>query len=714
MVDTPNPQAADRALPTAMRTAVPRVTPRSARLGLGRVRGAAAGLTWRRWLLGGLALLAVGFAAVQGYQRLRPAPTVVAPVQTVAAAKRSVVESVALPGTAATGRQAKLSFSASGAGVSVSGTVKSVSVKTGDLVKQGQEMARLDTTSLDFAVQSAQSALTVSQLKLQQLLDGALPADRASAEQTVISASASVLTAQNNLTNAQTALDVIQRQSSLTGQFASAQQAATRMTTQAVTAQRDVDAAIAQLARAGSEAFTLRALETASADLVAAVRTRCTAIGTRDRCATIAEASGGDLTTLVTALNQQTAGAQDLAVPLAAIEDAMSRTNAGALSGRMLGEPMVRLVQATAAQPGLAALANNLAFTQSGATGSPTPEALAIALRTRDAAAQAIEAARTGYDAAVARRLQLVTGPLPVEILLQQQSIAQANLSLQKTVNEQKGAVLFAPFDGVVGTITMNVGELSGSGAIVLIDPNAMQLQAASQEADIAKIKVGQPATLSFDAYSGVTLPGVVVSVAPDATVAQGVASYAVVVGVAQQSGAGPGAQRGPGAAGASGAPGAGAGTRAPGQGAAPGGTAPQGAQRGGGAGGTDANGAQAQPAAASIVLRSGMTGTASVEIQRHDDVLAVPSRAVKRQGRTSIVTVIVDGKQEARTVRTGASDATYVQIVSGLNEGDLVVIPSPTTSTTTSTAAPLPGAAGGGGGGIGVGGPPPGFRPGG
>ena len=690
MVDTPTPRIPGRTLP-AVRAAVPRVPAGAPGLGLRRAREGAARLGWRRGLIGAAALIVLAVAAVQGYQRLRPAPKAVPALQTVAAAKRSIVETVALPGTAATGRQAKLSFSASGAGVSVSGTVKSVSVKTGDLVKQGQEIARLDTTSLDFAVQSARSALTVAQLKQQQLLDGALPADLASAEQAVITAATAVLTAQNNLTTAQTALDAIQRQSNLAAQLGGTQQAVDRMNAQAASAQRDVDAAIARTVSAGADSFTVRSLESAIADLVAAVRTRCAAVGARDRCAALAESSGGDLTALVAAIDAQTSGGSDPGAPLAAFTDASGR------AGGALRAPVTRLVQATAALPGLSAQVNTLAFTQSGSAGSPTAEALANAIRSRDAAAQALEAAKTGYSAAVSRRTQVFGGPLPVEVLLQQQSVAQAALSLEKAMNEQRGAILFAPFDGAIGTITMNVGELSGSGSIILIDPNAMQLVAASQEADIAKIRVGQPAGLSFDAYSGVTLPGVVTSVAPDATVAQGVASYAVVIGVAQQpaavpAGAATAPQRGQGQNSAPGG-GQGAGPRAGGQGgAAQGG--PQGASAQGGAGR-----AEAQPAAASVVLRPGMTGTGNVEIQRHDDVLAVPSRAVKRQGRTSVVTVLVDGKQEVRTVTTGASDSSYVQITSGLNEGALVVIPSATTSTTTSTAAPLPGGGGGFGG---------------
>ena len=67
-----------------------------------------------------------------------------------------------------------------------------ISVKTGDAVKQGQELARLDTTSLDLSVQSAQAALAIARSKYTTLLAGALPPDVASAEQSVVAAQAAL------------------------------------------------------------------------------------------------------------------------------------------------------------------------------------------------------------------------------------------------------------------------------------------------------------------------------------------------------------------------------------------------------------------------------------------------------------------------------------------------------------------------------------------
>ena len=86
------------------------------------------------------------------------------------------------------------------------------------------------------------------------------------------------------------------------------------------------------------------------------------------------------------------------------------------------------------------------------------------------------------------------------------------------------------------------------------------------------------------------------------------------------------------------------------------------------------------------------MTGTASVEITRRDNVLAVPTRAIKRQGRNTVVEVQVGGATETRTVRTGGTDGTYTEIIDGLAAGDMVVIPTATTTTSpTGTGAEAP-----------------------
>jgi HlyD family secretion protein len=80
--------------------------------------------------------------------------------------------------------------------------------------------------------------------------------------------------------------------------------------------------------------------------------------------------------------------------------------------------------------------------------------------------------------------------------------------------------------------------------------------------------------------------------------------------------------------------------------------------------------------------LRPGMSVRAEIDTAVHPDVLAAPIQAVverdtERDGadeETDVVFVVQDGKAVQRIVKTGISDETRVEIVSGVKPGDKVV----------------------------------------
>lgn len=106
--------------------------------------------------------------------------------------------------------------------------------------------------------------------------------------------------------------------------------------------------------------------------------------------------------------------------------------------------------------------------------------------------------------------------------------------------------------------------------------------------------------------------------------------------------------------------------------------------------------------------VRPGQTATVSVVTQRAEDALYLPSAAVQTAGDQVMVTVLRGGQQTRVPVTTGVEGDQTTEILSGLSEGDQVVIP---------TGAGAGGFPGGGfpglGGGLG-GGPPGGGPPGG
>ena len=73
--------------------------------------------------------------------------------------------------------------------------------------------------------------------------------------------------------------------------------------------------------------------------------------------------------------------------------------------------------------------------------------------------------------------------------------------------------------------------------------------------------------------------------------------------------------------------------------------------------------------------LADGMTSDTAITIAKHEGVLCLP-RAVVRASSASTTTVKVwDGVQETtKEITTGLRGDTFVEIVSGLNEGEQVV----------------------------------------
>ncbi len=94
------------------------------------------------------------------------------------------------------------------------------------------------------------------------------------------------------------------------------------------------------------------------------------------------------------------------------------------------------------------------------------------------------------------------------------------------------------------------------------------------------------------------------------------------------------------------------------------------------------------------VFLPAGLTAAINIIIEQKDNVLVVPSRAIRRQGREQVAEVVKDGKTERRQVRTGLSNDQMVEVVEGLQEGEQVLIPG------TTTAPPRVGGFGGGFGG--------------
>jgi hypothetical protein len=178
--------------------------------------------------------------------------------------------------------------------------------------------------------------------------------------------------------------------------------------------------------------------------------------------------------------------------------------------------------------------------------------------------------------------------------------------------------VIKATVAGVVTTISAQVGEnvssSSTTGFIVIANTGSMALHGTIGESDIVKLKLGQVATVTVDAIGTAKMTGKVTSVDPVATIAQGVPVYGVDVTI-------------------------------------------------------DLPNQSVKP---------GMSGTANVIIASSPNALTVPNLAVKTASGRRYLTVMKDGQQVDTDVTFGLSNDTVTEVLTGVQEGDVVVLPQP------------------------------------
>lgn len=185
-------------------------------------------------------------------------------------------------------------------------------------------------------------------------------------------------------------------------------------------------------------------------------------------------------------------------------------------------------------------------------------------------------------------------------------------------------------------------GSSTTDGSTVLVIGDFSQLSVVAQvnEVDIPKIKNGQNATVTIDAFPNETFVGKVVSVDSVGTATSGVVTYNVYIDLVSPPSS----------------------------------------------------------------IKSGMTTSVNIQTARRDNVITVPTAAVQTINDQSYVRVLKKNKVSEVPVTTGIADDTNTEITSGINEGDVVITGTTTTSGTSQTSpfgGGFGGNRGGGGGAV-------------
>jgi RND family efflux transporter MFP subunit len=208
-------------------------------------------------------------------------------------------------------------------------------------------------------------------------------------------------------------------------------------------------------------------------------------------------------------------------------------------------------------------------------------------------------------------------------------NLRAANLNLQIAETQLKNAKealmkteILAPFDGTVVDIGIKENDqlsefdYSSKTAVYLVDTRTVKMEGVVDEVDIYSVKVGQKAIVTVDALPGVDLEGTVTFVSPFGNQTTGVVEFPVTISLTPSE----------------------------------------------------------------TELKGGLTATADVIIDEHKDVLLVPNRAIKGSLGNYWVEVVTDEEKlvtEQRLVVIGAQNEQFTEIVSGLSQGEKIIVES-------------------------------------
>jgi HlyD family secretion protein len=326
------------------------------------------------------------------------------------------------------------------------------------------------------------------------------------------------------------------------------------------------------------------------------------------------------------------------------------------------GNPNASPAQRTSAQVGVAnaelgvtQAEQALAKLKEPATASSTQDLTAKVEQAKQKLAD-LKASPTAADTAAseaqlaqaqAKLATVTTGPTKEDVAIAQAQVDNARVSLTQAQELLDGATLSAPFAGVILSVNYvaDAWVPAEATAMVLADLNVLQVTSLLSEVDVVKASTGNTVTLQFDAIPGVTLRGHVDLIAPTATIAQGVSNYPVTVIL-------------------------------------------------------DSKNAKVRP---------GMSTNVTIITEQKPNVLILPNRAIKTQGRNRVVGQLQNGVTNWLPVTVGASNDTVSEITKGVEEGQEVLASPPNPPAVQRQGGQ--GGFGGPGGGFvpGGGGPPPG-----
>ncbi len=220
------------------------------------------------------------------------------------------------------------------------------------------------------------------------------------------------------------------------------------------------------------------------------------------------------------------------------------------------------------------------------------------------------------------KTLQENSGIDPEELAKLENELASAQLAYNKAKTNLEKATMRAPFAGTILSVSGQAGdevevgdEVSTSTFITIVDLYHPRVEFSIDETDLDKVSVGNDAEVVFDALPNRTFKGSVIQVNPSLETESG---YQVLKGIIQlelEAGDNP------------------------------------------------------------ALFLVGMNASVEIIGGKAENALLVPVEAVRDLGNGEYGVFVIgsDGKARLKVVEVGLMDATYAEIKSGLNAGDVV-----------------------------------------
>ena len=200
-----------------------------------------------------------------------------------------------------------------------------------------------------------------------------------------------------------------------------------------------------------------------------------------------------------------------------------------------------------------------------------------------------------------------------------EQQVAGTYSALLEAQRELEQAKILAPFDGILTEINVSAGSRVAPRAIAakIVDPTSAGIIAQVDEIDVSKISIGNTALISIDAFPESKIIARVSAISLVGRNQSGVVTYEVRLELLRQSEA---------------------------------------------------------------ILREGMTIIADIQVQKIEDVLTIPLQAILAENGIRGVQIVTESYPQSeatfRSLEFGESNDRRVVIISGLEEGERILIP--------------------------------------